>query len=71
VGSGSDLPLAILVLSAAACVLAAPVLGRLGHAAAADVAMAAAAACGLASFALAGLATFRAARRGREPGQGS
>jgi hypothetical protein len=39
------------------------VLGRAGHPAAADLAMAAAAACGVASFALAGLATLRAARR--------
>lgn len=59
----SDLTLAVLVLAAAACVLAAPVLGRAGHATAADVAMVAAAGCGVASFALAGAATLRAARR--------
>lgn len=70
-GSRSDLPLAVLVLSAAAFVLAAPVLGRLGHARAADLAMAAAAASGVASFGLAGVATFRAARRGRAPRRGA
>lgn len=66
---GSDVPLAVLVLCAAASVLAAPVLGRAGHTAAADLAMGAAAACGVASFALAGVATVRAARRGRKSGR--
>ena len=61
--SGSDFPLAALVLAAAAFALAAPVLGRVGHPAAADLAMAAAALCGLASFVLAGFATLRASRR--------
>lgn len=59
----SDLALATTVMTATALVLAAPVLGRTGHPAAADLAMAAAAACGFGSFALAGLATWRAARR--------
>lgn len=59
----SDLPLTTLVLAATAFVLAAPVLGRLGHPVLADLAMAAAALCGLASFTLAGLATLRANRR--------
>jgi hypothetical protein len=54
----------MLVLGAVASVLAAPVLGRSGHAGAADVAMGLAAGCGVASFALAGAATLRAARRG-------
>jgi hypothetical protein len=63
VARGSDVPLAACALAAAAFVLAAPVLGRAGHPAAADLAMAAAAACGVASFVLAGLATLRAARR--------
>ena len=53
---------AALALSAAGFVLGAPVLGRIGHAAAADVAMAVAAACGLGSFVIAGRATLRAAR---------
>ena len=61
--SSSDLLLAALVLAACAFVLAAPVLGRLGHPVLADLAMAAAALCGLASFTLAGLATLRANRR--------
>lgn len=63
-GSRSDLLLALLVLAAAALVLAAPVLGRAGHPAAADLLMLAAASCGVASFAVAGLATLRSARRG-------
>ena len=64
-GGRSDLPLAVVVLSAAAFVLVAPVLGRLGWATAADLAMAAAAGCGVASFAMAGVATLRSARRRR------
>jgi hypothetical protein len=51
------------VLAAAACVLAAPVIGRLGAPTLADVAMWLAAGCGVASFGLAGVATVRAARR--------
>ncbi len=62
---------ALLALAASGLVLAAPVLGRIGHAAVADAAMALAAACGLAAFLLAGFATLRAARSGpqaeREP----
>jgi 4-amino-4-deoxy-L-arabinose transferase-like glycosyltransferase len=54
--------IAALALVAAGLVLVAPVLGRTGHAGAADAAMALAAACGLASFLLAGAATLRAAR---------
>jgi hypothetical protein len=61
--SPGDLALALLVLGAMASILAAPVLGRSGHAGAADLAMGAAAGCGVASFALAGAATLRAARR--------
>jgi hypothetical protein len=68
----SDLSLAILALAAAAFVLAAPVLGRAGHPAVADLFMVAAAGCGIGSFALAGVATLRSARRrdgaGRGPG---
>jgi len=73
----SDLGLAVVVLSAAALVLVAPVLGRLGYAGAADVVMVAAAGCGVASFAMAGAATLRAARsrpaagRSAEPGRES
>jgi hypothetical protein len=63
----SDLALMTTVLAAAALVLAAPVLGRIGYAGAADLAMAGAAACGVASFTLAGVTTWRAARRRRDP----
>jgi hypothetical protein len=66
----SDLPLVALVLAAAGLVLAAPVLGRAGHPAAADLAMGAAAGCGVASFTLAGWATLRAARRSRRVPRG-
>ena len=54
--------IAALALSASGFVLLAPLLGRIGHAGAADAAMALAAACGLGSFLLAGRATLRAAR---------
>ena len=54
--------LAALVLAATGFVLLAPLLGRIGHASAADAAMGLAAACGLGSFLLAGRATLRAAR---------
>jgi hypothetical protein len=64
--SSSDLPLATSALAAAGFALLAPVLGRIGHPAAADLALAAAALCGFGSFALAGLATYRAHRRARE-----
>jgi 4-amino-4-deoxy-L-arabinose transferase-like glycosyltransferase len=60
----SETWIAALALSAAGLVLCAPVLGRIGHAGAADAAMALAAACGLGSFLLAGRATLRAARSG-------
>ena len=59
--------IALLALFASGLVLAAPVLGRIGHAAVADVAMALAAACGLGAFLLAGRATLRAARSGPRP----
>lgn len=54
--------IAVLVLFTSGLVLAAPVLGRMGHATIADGVMAVAAACGLASFVLVGAATLRAAR---------
>jgi hypothetical protein len=63
----SEVSIAVLVLSAAGLVLAAPVLGRIGQAAAADAAMAIAAACGLGSFLLAVRATLRAARSPSRP----
>lgn len=56
--------IAALVLFASGLVLAAPVLGRIGQAAVADLAMALAAACGLGAFLLAGRATLRAVRSG-------
>jgi hypothetical protein len=73
VAARSDAWLAALVLSAAALVLAAPVVGRAGHPRAADAAMLLAAGCGLAAFAWAALATLRAARRGerRDSEEGS
>jgi 4-amino-4-deoxy-L-arabinose transferase-like glycosyltransferase len=51
-----------LVLSAAALVLVAPLLGRSGAAGAADVTMATAAAAGFAAFAIALRETLRATR---------
>jgi hypothetical protein len=54
--------IALFVLLASGLVLAAPVFGRIGHAAVADAAMALAAACGLGAFLLAGIATLGAAR---------
>lgn len=61
--------IAALVLVAAGSVLAAPVLGRLGMPALADVAMWLAAGSGVAAFAVAGSATWRAARRAGEEGR--
>jgi len=61
--------IAALVLFTSGLVLAAPVLGRIGHAAVADAAMALAAACGLGAFLLAGIATLRAARSGPRAGR--
>jgi hypothetical protein len=55
-----------LVLVAAGCVLAAPVLGRAGAPLLAEAAMWIAAGSGIAAFALAGAATHRAARRAGE-----
>lgn len=66
-----DALLAALVLLAAAFVLAAPLVGRAGHPAAADALVVAAVACGVLSFGVAGLATLRAARRPRDGGEGS
>lgn len=59
----SDAPFALLVLTGAALVLAAPVIGRAGYARLADLLMALAAGAGVASFAWAGAATLRASRR--------
>ena len=55
--------IALLASGAAALVLAAPVLGRLGLPAPADLAMAGAALCGVAAFAVAARDTWRALRR--------
>jgi hypothetical protein len=60
---GSERGLMGLVLASAALVLIAPVVGRAGHALAADLCMAVAAGAGLLSFAVAALHTLRAARR--------
>jgi hypothetical protein len=59
----SDATIIGLVLGSAACVLAAPVIGRLGAPLLADVAMWVAAGCGVAAFGVAGAATVRAALR--------
>ena len=58
-----EVAIAVLALTAAALVLAAPVLGRSGAPLWADVFMASAAMAGVAGFALAGWSTWRAARR--------
>jgi hypothetical protein len=58
-----DATIVALVLAAAGCVLAAPVLGRLGAPLLAEAAMWVAAGSGIAAFGVAGVATFRAARR--------
>ena len=63
----SELAIAALALSAAGLVLAAPLLGRVGYASAADAVMAGAAACGVGSFLLAARATVRAARAPSRP----
>src|SRR5690606_10486918 len=57
VGDRNERWIIVLVLAAAGLVLAAPVVGRLGAAALADVVMGAAAAAGLAAWGLAGVAT--------------
>jgi uncharacterized membrane protein YhaH (DUF805 family) len=58
----SEAWIAVLALVAAGLVLVAPVLGRTGHAGAADVAMAIGATCGLVSFLIAAAATVRDVR---------
>src|SRR4030095_10159594 len=63
----SEFWIASLALFASGLVLAAPVLGRFGHSAVADAAIALAAACGLGAFLLAGRATLRGARASRRP----
>ena len=68
----SDAWIVALVLLAAALVLSAPVLGRIGYETAAGAAMALSALCGLGSFLLAGHATLRAARsRSSRDGEGA
>ena len=61
----SELLIVGLVLSAAALVLVAPLLGRSGAAGTADVTMATAAAAGIAAFAIAARETLRATRRAK------
>jgi hypothetical protein len=71
VSDRSELSIVCLVLTAAALVLGAPLVGRSGAAGAANLMMAAAAAAGLAAFAVAARDTLRAMRRGRsEIGEG-
>lgn len=57
----------MFVLAAAALVLTAPVVGRAGAPALADLVMGLAALCGLAAFSAAAAHTLRAARRGQRP----
>jgi hypothetical protein len=59
----SEASIVLLVLVATACVLAAPVIGRLGAPGWADGAMGLAALSGVAAFCVAGVSTLRAARR--------
>ena len=59
----SEIAIVLLVLTAAALVLAAPVLGRNGFRGAADIAMAFAALAGIASFAVVMVDTLRSSRR--------
>jgi hypothetical protein len=63
VADRSEASIVVLVLAAAAAVLAAPVIGRLGAPALADVAMWLAAGCGVAAFGVAAVSTLRAGRR--------
>ena len=58
-----DVTIVSLVLAAAALVLAAPVLGRNGFRAAADVTMAAAALAGVSAFVVVMVDTLRSSRR--------
>jgi uncharacterized membrane protein YebE (DUF533 family) len=68
VSDRGELAIVALVFAAAACALAAPLLGRAGAPGLAGAAMALAAACGTASFAVAAVHTWRAARRRSGPG---
>jgi hypothetical protein len=63
VADRSELVIVGFVLTAAALVLLAPLLGRSGAAGAAEATMAAAAAAGVAAFAVATRETLRAMRR--------
>jgi hypothetical protein len=62
VAGRSEASIVFLVLAAAGCVLAAPVIGRLGAPGLADAAMGLAAGCGVGAFGVAAVSTFRAAR---------
>ena len=62
-GRRAEIAFAVLILAASALVMAAPLVGRAGHARLADVTMAIAAMAGVGSFVWAGLHTLRAARR--------
>jgi hypothetical protein len=62
-GHRSDTALVMLVLTAVGCVLAAPVAGRMGAPALAELLMWTSAGCGVSAFVVATVATVRAARR--------
>jgi hypothetical protein len=63
VSDRTETAIIVLVLGACAFALSAPLVGRLGAPAWADLVMAGAVACGLAATALAARHTLRAARR--------
>jgi hypothetical protein len=69
VANRGELVIVGLVLSAAALVLVAPLLGRSGAAGAADATMAIAAAAGAGAFVIAARETLRAARRAKARAQ--
>jgi hypothetical protein len=62
VSDRTETAIAALASASAVLVMAAPILGRAGHAHLADAAMGAAALAGLGAFCVAAVHTFRAAR---------
>lgn len=62
----NEVTIVVLVMTAAAAVLVAPVLGRLGASGLAEAAMWLAALSGVAAFGVAGAVTWRAAREPRD-----
>jgi hypothetical protein len=62
----TEVVIVTLIMAAAGLILLAPLLGRLGAPAWADVVMALASGAGVCAFILVAVVTFRAARRGDE-----